>query len=449
VKYLGSRCIGRAFSFFIPAFIVFFGSLTATAQVNNYYVSPSGSDANDGSQGRPWRTIQHAVSSASLSGGAILNVAAGTYSDIQSSCAGYPSPNVCVNRGGPSISNRLVIKCTAGWSVPSGSGCLLRGGAREGVVVTANNVDVIGFDIGNNASEFFGLLADCNPGVNGPCATGNSVHFINNYVHDIAQTADSNLGFGPGCPSEGAIAGQQHHGANITDFQVIGNRVSNYGNTALGIRNGGRCNQAQGIYPDASGAIIQNNIVLDVVGYGIHYYSNACNGTITNNTVVRVGASGIVVAGGDFCTTPGTFTITNNIVDVSGRYGIQMGTAGGTAPCTSSTPILISNNIGSGNPLGNIGQTNSCSIPTNTFSEPPAATFTNYLGNSSDDYHLKTSSIAVNQGATVCVTGKTGCLATVDFDGLARSSTPSIGVFELSSAGSAPAAPVGLTASVQ
>lgn len=44
---------------------------------SNYYVSPSGSDSASGSSGSPWKTIAKAC--ASVSGPAVINVAAGTY----------------------------------------------------------------------------------------------------------------------------------------------------------------------------------------------------------------------------------------------------------------------------------------------------------------------------------------------------------------------------------
>jgi Protein of unknown function (DUF1565) len=44
----------------------------------NFYVATTGSDANDGSQSSPWRTIYHADATA-LRAGDCVNVAAGTY----------------------------------------------------------------------------------------------------------------------------------------------------------------------------------------------------------------------------------------------------------------------------------------------------------------------------------------------------------------------------------
>ncbi len=50
----------------------------ASAQTT-YYVSPSGSDSNDGSAAHPWKTIQHAIDSVST--GDIIQVESGTYTE--------------------------------------------------------------------------------------------------------------------------------------------------------------------------------------------------------------------------------------------------------------------------------------------------------------------------------------------------------------------------------
>ncbi len=421
----------------------------ASAQAREYYVSSSGSDSNSGSQASPWKTIQHAIESFTLgTSGTIIHVAAGTYGGA-SSCLGNNAV-ICVDRGGSSKSVRLTLQCDADWSVPSGSGCLIRNSAQQtGIGIVVNNVDVAGFDYGNDANATQGIVVVCNPANNGPCATGNSVHILNNYVHDIAQSGNDGGPGGSGCPSSGAILVNQHHGSSVTDAQVIANRTSNYGNQALAIRNGGSCNFAHGIYVDTPGALVQNNVVLDSVAYGIHYYSAPCNAVITNNTVLRSGASNIILAGGDICSSPGNSTITNNITYISGRYGIQLGTGGGTAPCSSASPILVSNNLTNGNPSGGYGQTNSCSTPLNQLSEAPTTTFVNYLGNGNDDVHLKSGSLAIERGTTSCVGSLTNCVPTTDFAGLVRAVPPSLGIYEFATSSSTPLAPTGLVAIVQ
>jgi len=448
VKCFRPLSFGQAFSLFLILFITSGFSLNASAQVRDYYVSTSGSDSNDGSQARPWSTIQHAADSFSLgSSGTVIHVAPGTYTNNSpASCQGN-SPVVCISKGGSSSSVRLTVQCEGQWSVPSSSGCLLRSNnAITGIGIIANNVNVIGFDYGNNGGATQGVMDGCYPKVgSGSCATGNNILIKNNYIHDIAQTADDGAGHGPGCPANGAIFIGHDKQQNVVGVQVVGNRISNYGNTALSPRNGGSCTWAHGIYASANN-VIQNNVILDSVSNGIQLYSAPCNAVISNNTIVRSGTNGIQIAGGD-CSSPGMVTVTNNILDNNGRWGVEMGTGNGGG-CDSSHPVLISNNITSGNGNAPYGGTSSCSTPVNPLTESPTSTFVSYVGNSRDDYHLKTGSIAISTGTTNCVDGGS-CLASFDFDGVARAVPPSIGTYESGSNASGPAAPSGLVATVK
>lgn len=56
------------------------GSLSFAQQ--NWYVSPTGNNANDGSAGNPWATIKGAVGKAEVTDNDIINVAAGTYTEV-------------------------------------------------------------------------------------------------------------------------------------------------------------------------------------------------------------------------------------------------------------------------------------------------------------------------------------------------------------------------------
>jgi hypothetical protein len=110
---------------------------------------------------------------------------------------------------------------------------------------------------------------------------------------------------------------------------------------------------------------------------------------------------------------------------------------------------LISNNLGSGNGSGNVGQATSCTPVTNQMTEAPTKTFASYLGNGSDDLHLKSGSVAIQQGTTDCVGSSTGCVPTTDLAGLPRATPPSIGTYEFATSGASPSAPTNLTATVQ
>jgi len=82
------------------------GSLTNSALVNlrinsaasglNYYVSPTGSDANSGSASSPWMTIQHAAQAVGGDpNGVTVHVAAGTYpGSVSSSLSGTASGRI-------------------------------------------------------------------------------------------------------------------------------------------------------------------------------------------------------------------------------------------------------------------------------------------------------------------------------------------------------------------
>jgi hypothetical protein len=426
---------------------------TAFAQ-NQYYVSPAGSDSNPGTQARPWQTIQHAIDSFSLgTNGATIHVAAGTYSELNN-CS-YSNVNVCLTRGGSSSSVRLVLQCDAPWSVPSNSGCLLRGGSSsQGISIETNNVDVVGFDYGDLPNALAGITNFCPSMVNpGPCTQGNSVHIIHNHIHDIGQTADDGTGH-VGCPGLDrgtGIGTSRHQGYSQTDVQIIGNRVTVFGDQTQ--KANGTCQYAHGIYVDTPGAITENNVVEDAAADGVQIYSYPCNNVFTNNTVLRSGHDGVQIAGGDCgSTTPaqasGSNTLDNNILDDNGHYGVMIGTGNGGG-CDASHPILISNNLMYGNALGNYNGTSSCASEQNTLDENPVSTFIQYLGDSSDDLHLQKASIAVGAGTTQCVSGGARpCVPTTDFDGLTRPSQPSIGAYEFASA-SGGNVPSGLHATVE
>src|SRR5205823_2442378 len=55
--------------------------LSSACLAADYYVSPSGNDANNGSQGSPWQTLAHANDTFVLGAtGTTIHVLAGTYS---------------------------------------------------------------------------------------------------------------------------------------------------------------------------------------------------------------------------------------------------------------------------------------------------------------------------------------------------------------------------------
>jgi hypothetical protein len=450
VKWIRSLEIGNSRPRFLlaPAIVLMLALSLSAAAENQYYVSTTGSNSNSGtSPSKPWQTISFAVANANLSGGATILVHAGTYTE-NIPCGGHNGP-LCMNRSGPSTTQRFRIECDTQWSVPSGSGCLLRNSSSSGgMIANANNVDIVGFDY-TNPNSAVGAEARCTV-TSGQCPQGNSVHLINNYLHDIGQNINDDLG-GPGCPSFGAIfvGSTRHSPAFQTDIQIIGNRISNYGDQTKAPRNGGSCNFTQGIYANTPGAVIENNIVIQVAAYGIHFYSAPCNGVISNNTVDQAGKSDIIVGGGD-CSPQGKITINNNILGAAPSGGIFLG-ASGVAPCTSSSRIKVSNNLFASGSSQINGSLNGCTDVSGSLTEAPTDTFVSYSATSrTNDYHLKAGSQAISHGTTACTSGVSNCVNPLDFDRITRLSPPSIGSYDFGGASAeSPRAPTGLTATVQ
>ncbi len=408
----------------------------APAFANDYYVSPAGSDSNDGSQARPWATVQHAIGAFSLaSGGTTIHVAAGTYAS-----------GISINRGGSSTSVRLVLRCDSGvGSATRAIGQCKVTGSGNGISVTGNNVDVVGFDIGGNANMVLGVIS-IYQGSAVASTGGNSLHVIGNYIHDLAASVSGPNGVG--CPANGAIQLNNQHGHTMTDQQAIGNLVVRFG---TGTATPG-CNQAQGIYAISPGSIIENNIVVGSP-FGNIQITTPCNTIVSNNVMINAQA-GLVLEESDsnLCPggVPGLNTFNNNyFAGHSNTFGHVYWVSGSSA-CTNSTPNQFGSNMTDGT-TKDFYSNFSCDTvtPKSIIHQTPTSFFVSYQSNGSGDYHLQSNSIAVNAGTTTCVSGGLSpCTPAVDFAGLTRLDTLSVGAYDVVQSGSTLPAPTGLTATV-
>jgi hypothetical protein len=398
-------------------------SLSAAAQ-NQYYVSTSGNDSNNGtSASTPWRTCSHAIAAFGLgSGGAVINFSPGDYGTCN------------ISRGGSSLTNRLALRCTRQWSI-GGSNCEL-----GFMVTTASNVDIgasnkFGFEYTDpNASFAVDVNWQC--GTNPTCSTGNSIHVFGNYFHDVGQNVSG------GCPRAGMILIPNIHGGHSPDAQVVGNVIDHYGTVNA------TCNGAHGIYVATAGGQIYNNISTRNAYAGLHYYDQACNARISNNVFAN-NSVGIVLYGGNGCSPVGRNTVANNIVVNNSRQAFNNSYSGDQG-CSPGNPTLYTNNILFGNGATFTSSPASCTVIQNQVSENPTVTFVNYTGNASGDYRLKAGSVANAGGTAQCVAGSTTqCVPTVDLVMAPRLSPPSLGVYESQTASGSLSAPTGLTATVQ
>jgi hypothetical protein len=319
-----------------------------------------------------------------------------------------------VTKGGTSPSQRLVLQCDAGLaSATAAAGqCTITGTisfANIGIFVEANNVDVHGFDVGNNPAMGAGII-----GAN----ANTSIHIYGNYVHDLAQSVKNTAGTIVGCPENGAI------GAGSVDEQAIGNFIQNFGiNPAPS-----GCNVSQGIY--FLSGIIENNLVVKVP-VGAIQVSTGCNNVISNNTLIN-SKNSIIIENGTGCL--GNNTVANNY---GAAYTNFIFVTSSSAKCTAGAPNLFSHNMNDGSGADFSSGPFSCDTVTPAIVHQAAtAFFVNYQPDGSGDYHLKAGSSGIAGGASACVPGGVSpCTPSVDFAGVVRPTPQSVGAFEQTGGG--------------
>jgi hypothetical protein len=262
-------------------------SLAIPATPYNYYVSPTGNDANTGTTStKPFRTLARAARAATRAGTTVW-VAPGSYAGgIKTTASGTSTARiywVSTTRYGAKI------------TPPSGSV------TKYGWDNRGNYVSIIGFDIDGRTSYsgtrwLLGLYSG-----------GSYVTIQNNHIHHIAQNVPCN---GAG----GSAIGVDSYYRGIKS-DVISNWVHDIGAST--------CRYIQGIYVSTSGTI-KNNVVYRVGEAAIHLWHDATNVIISNNTVAT-SHTGIIVGGGDFYyTTAGnnnTMVYSNIVYD--NTYGIS------------------------------------------------------------------------------------------------------------------------------
>ena len=402
----------------------------AFAQTQYYVAATGGSDANSGtSAASPWATCSHAIAAFNPAGGAVINF-------IASSTAHAGCSNI--NRGGASTDARLVLRCTA--SVTAATHCKMAG---HFFLTSASNVDIgalpqMGFEY-TDPDDDFAVDVVWQGGSGTTSTSGNSIHVIGNYFHDVGQNVSG------GCPQAGMVNIPNAHGKTVSDAQVIGNVIDHYGvypNTT--------CNVAQGIYILTANGQVYDNIVTRIATAGLQYYDQACNARISNNVFAN-NRNGMVLYGGNGCAPVGRNTVSNNvIVDNSVAFNDSYA---GDQGCSTGNQTLYTNNIVFGNGSTFTSPPAACTTVQDQKSESPSTTFVNYTGTAAGDYHIRAGSLAIGGGSKACVTGgPSPCTPGFDLMNAPRSaSTPTIGAYEFGSAvaAGAPGAPVALTATVR
>ena len=399
------------------------------AQTNNYYVTVSGSDTNDGSQAHPWLTLQHAASSLVLGPrGSVVHVAPGTYnSTFYCHIPGLvnATTKVCLQKSG-TASQPIIFQSDQKWKA-----ILTCPSSATGMfVLVASYVQVVGFDMSCPTGGYAGITA------------GDNGHnqFLNNYIHDFGTST---------CTSQGAINGNSIPSGvtyrRIGHIVASGNVIRHIGADANAPDH---CNQQHGIYFSEPYDVVTNNVISGVIGWGIHMYGGGiCHQIVANNTVFNNSQGGIRVENvgsdgthPDLCANGGTTdyeNITNNIVvnNASGLgYTGQGGIDGRAAHVGSHN--LYSNNLLYGNANFDISLY-SPDVSANQVAGTDASVFQYYQddpnwarasGYSYLNYALAPGSPAIRAGTFSCVSDVVLCPPTIDIIGVPR--TTDIGAFE-------------------
>jgi len=312
--------------------------------------------------------------------GSVVHVAPGTYGVVNSTISGTSTARI-----------RFVSDVKWGAKI-------VGSGTDTAWTNSGNYVDIVGFDISGNVR--IGVLNNAS-----------FVRTIGNNVHNIAGSCSSNGG-----------AGIDNASFTGTDNDIIGNVVHDVGNPTV------QCYTVQGIYHSNLRGHILNNISYRNAAWGIQLWHAANNVVIANNLVFQNGEGGIVVGDGD---APGGVTddntvVTNNIVmDNRSTWGAGLAIyeAGPTGTGNKYINNLIWNNtqgIVLQNGLHDTGTINADPL------------LVNYQPAGGGDYHLQSTSRAINSGTTLNTPPK-------DFDGAPRpfGTGPDIGPYEYGSTATA------------
>jgi hypothetical protein len=314
-------------------------SQLAAAQASIFYVSPTGSDSNNGSLTLPWRTITHAI--GQVSAGSIIEARQGTYNERVA------------------ITKALTLESYPGeQATVDGTGIAMQSGAYAyGLVDIASgtsNVTISGLVIQN----FITTSAKYVPAGIHMEGSGSNIQILNNLINTIqnkAKYSGKKNGSCGGSPPEGfglIIAGTSGT-ASINNFTISGNELKN-------LITG--CSESMTVNGNTQNFTIENNLVHDNSNIGIaalggegvapaHDY--ASNGTISGNTVYNIHSSSQAgepwdVYGTQCECADGIYLDGSNTIIVEGNlvHDVDWGTeTTGENSGQNTTNIIVRNNL--------------------------------------------------------------------------------------------------------
>ena len=332
------------------AIVLFAASTAASAATGkDLYVSPTGKDSNPGTQAAPVLTITRADALASA--GYTIHVAPGTY---KVAAASLGSAGIKTTKSGTAAAHIKFVS-----DVKWGAKIVVSG---TGITWDSKGsyVDIDGFDISGSGRH--GILAG-----------GANLTITNNFIHDLLVSGGCNGSGGGAVDTYGPV------GNVLIDRNVVRN---------IGVKMIGSCATVQGIYVANANNVVTNNLVSGVAAVGITQWHGATASTIVNNTVFH-NKEGILLGQGDAGTTTGSANnyVANNIVYDNTTYGIVEG--GKMAGNNRYVNNLVTRSGTNVKAKGTVSGTIS--------SEP---LFVSYQANGTGNYHLSSSSPAIDRGTS-------------------------------------------------
>lgn len=340
---------------FISSFVLISSLFSLECLAGDLYVSTTGKDTNSGTVSAPLKTI---LKASNLAGpGTIVHVAPGVYQ------GGFT-----ITASGSALAHIRYIS-----DVKWGAKIVPVAGPDTIWKQDGGYTDIEGFEVDGTGGS------STRQGI---YLTGGNSSVKNSWIHHVALNS--------GCDADGGagLLADQYRGASFNNYDFIGNVVHDIG---------GGCLWIQGIYHASSGSI-KNNLVY-AASYGIHLYHDDHDVNIINNTVFGCSQYGIVYGGcqeaaTSKCPTSG-IKIYNNIV-----YDNVGGIAG------AGTDEDVNNELK--NNLVFKNQTNfDLADPSNSTRSGEVSAepqFVNYIRKGGGDYHLKSTSPAIDAGSSNYVT---------------------------------------------
>ena len=330
---------------------------TLLSAQSDFYVSPAGNDANDGSLATPWKTIQKAANT--VTPGSTVHVRAGTYTEVVTINVSGSASGMITFQNYP---GETPVLDAASLTVPPGDAGMfliidksyitIRGFELQNYKTATKNNTPIGISIRGTAHHItISNNKIHNIEHNGTSSSGTDAHgiavygtsgtqSINNIIIDNNELYALKLG-----SSESLVVN-----GNVENFRITNNKVhdnNNIGIVAIGFEGTASAND------QARNGIISGNLV-----YNIESYGNVAYGTDRS-------ADGIYVDGGR------DIVIERNIVYRS-NIGIELASehSGKSTSNVTMRSNFISNCGVAGIAIGGYdtkrGSTDSCRILNNT-----------------------------------------------------------------------------------